>query len=44
MSYSAVGRKTLLTAIIMPGGRYRYERRSGYGAAVVVSDGTTQWI
>jgi galactose-1-phosphate uridylyltransferase len=28
----------------MPGGRYRYEGRSGYGAAVVVSDGTTQWI
>ena len=35
--------KTLFTAIVMPGGRYRYEGRSGYDAAVVVSDGTTQW-
>jgi hypothetical protein len=25
----------------MPGGRYRDEGRSGYGAAIVVSDGTT---
>jgi thiol-disulfide isomerase/thioredoxin len=36
--------KTLLTAIVAPGGRYRYEGRSGYGAAVVVSDGAPQWI
>jgi thiol-disulfide isomerase/thioredoxin len=36
--------KTLFTAIVMPGGRYRYEGRSGYAGAVVVSDGTTQWI
>ena len=35
--------KTLLTAVLMPGGRYRYEGRSGFGAAVLVSDGTTQW-
>jgi len=35
--------KTLLTAIVAPGGRYRYEGRSGYAAAIVVSDGTTQW-
>lgn len=36
--------KTLFTAIVMPQGRYRYEGRSGFGAALVVSDGTTQWI
>jgi len=36
--------KTLLTAIVMPDGRYRYEGRSGFGAAIVVSDGTAQWI
>jgi thiol-disulfide isomerase/thioredoxin len=36
--------KTLLTAVVAPSGRYRYEGRSGYGAAVVVSDGATQWI
>ena len=35
--------KTMLTAVVAPGGRYRYEGRSGYGAAVVVSDGATQW-
>jgi thiol-disulfide isomerase/thioredoxin/outer membrane lipoprotein-sorting protein len=35
--------KTLFTAIVMPGGRYRYEGRSAYSAAIVVSDGTTQW-
>jgi thiol-disulfide isomerase/thioredoxin len=35
--------KTLLTAIVMPDGRYRYEGRSGFGSAIVVSDGTTQW-
>jgi thiol-disulfide isomerase/thioredoxin/outer membrane lipoprotein-sorting protein len=35
--------KTLLTAIVMPGGRYRYEGRSGFGSATLVSDGTTQW-
>jgi thiol-disulfide isomerase/thioredoxin len=35
--------KSLLTAIVMPGGRYRYEGRSGYAAALLVSDGTTQW-
>src|SRR6202041_362209 len=29
--------------VVAPGGRYRYEGRSGYGAAVVVSDGATQW-
>jgi thiol-disulfide isomerase/thioredoxin len=36
--------KTLMKAIMMPGGRYRYEGRSGYGAAMYVSDGTTQWV
>jgi hypothetical protein len=35
--------KTMLTAVVASGGRYRYEGRSGYGAAVVVSDGATQW-
>lgn len=35
--------KTLLTAIVMPGGRYRYEGRSAYGGAILVSDGTTRW-
>jgi thiol-disulfide isomerase/thioredoxin len=36
--------KTLITAIVAPDGRYRYEGRSGYSAAIVVFDGTTQWI
>lgn len=27
--------KTMLAAVVAPGGRYRYEGRSGYGAAVV---------
>jgi thiol-disulfide isomerase/thioredoxin/outer membrane lipoprotein-sorting protein len=36
--------KTLLTAIVTSGRRYRYEGRSGFGAAVVVSDGVTEWI
>jgi outer membrane lipoprotein-sorting protein len=35
--------KTMLTAVVTSGGRYRYEGRSGCGAAVVVSDGATQW-
>jgi outer membrane lipoprotein-sorting protein len=35
--------KTLLTAIVMPGGRYRYEGRSGNATAILVSDGTSQW-
>jgi hypothetical protein len=34
--------KTMLMAVVTSGGRYRYEGRSGYGAAVVVSDGATQ--
>ena len=36
--------KTLFTAILAPGNRYRYGGRSGYAAAVIVSDGTTQWV
>ena len=36
--------KTLLKAIVMPGGRYRYEGRSGFGAAMYVSDGKTAWV
>jgi thiol-disulfide isomerase/thioredoxin len=35
--------KTLMTAVVAPGGRYRYEGRSGEGSAILVSDGTTQW-
>jgi thiol-disulfide isomerase/thioredoxin len=35
--------KTLMTAIVMPGGRYRYEGRSGAGSAIYVSDGTHRW-
>jgi len=35
--------KKLLTAIVMPGGRYRYDGRSGFGSAVLISDGTTRW-
>jgi hypothetical protein len=35
--------KRLLTAIVMPDGRYRYEGRSSAGAAILVSDGTPQW-
>ena len=35
--------KTFETAIVMSDGRYRYEGRSGFGSAVIVSDGTTQW-
>jgi thiol-disulfide isomerase/thioredoxin len=35
--------KTLLKAIVMPGGRYRYEGRSGFGAATHISDGKTEW-
>ena len=36
-------RKTFLTAIVMPGGRYRYEGRFFGGAAVLISDGVRQW-
>lgn len=36
--------KTILKAVVMPGRRYRYEGRSGFGAGLFVSDGTTQWI
>ncbi|MEJ2010169.1 MAG: hypothetical protein P8Z30_18775, partial [Acidobacteriota bacterium] len=35
--------KTLLTAIVAPGGRYRYEGRSGMGSAVIVSNGKKLW-
>ena len=35
--------KRLLTAIVMPDGRYRYEGNSGFGSATLVSDGTTHW-
>ncbi len=36
--------KTILTAMVSPGGRYRYEGRSDMGSAVMVSDGATEWI
>jgi len=36
--------KTLMKAVAMPGGRYRYEGRSGFGEAMYVSDGVTQWV
>jgi thiol-disulfide isomerase/thioredoxin/outer membrane lipoprotein-sorting protein len=35
--------KTLLKAIVAPGGRYRYEGRSGSGSVVFVSNGRTKW-
>jgi thiol-disulfide isomerase/thioredoxin len=35
--------KRLLTAIVQPGGRYRYEGRTSGGDAVAISDGTTTW-
>jgi thiol-disulfide isomerase/thioredoxin len=35
--------KTVMTAILMPGGRYRYEGHSAFGSAILVSDGITQW-
>lgn len=35
--------KETMKAIVAPNGRYRYEGRSGGGAAVLVSDGRTQW-
>ena len=35
--------KTILAVMVAPGGKYRYEGRSGMGGAVVVSDGTTEW-
>ncbi len=36
--------KTFLSAIVAPGGRYRYEGRSADGTAVFISDGTTKWV
>jgi thiol-disulfide isomerase/thioredoxin len=35
--------KTFMTAVVMPGGRYRYEGRFFGGAAVLISDGVRQW-
>jgi hypothetical protein len=35
--------KTFMTAIVAPGGRYRYEGRFFAGAAVLISDGARQW-
>jgi thiol-disulfide isomerase/thioredoxin len=35
--------KRLLTVIVMPDGRYRYEGNSGFGSATLVSDGSTHW-
>lgn len=36
--------KTLMTAIVMSDGRFRYEGRSGTGTSMMMFDGTTQWI
>ena len=36
-------RKTFMTAIVMPGGRYCYEGRFFGGAAVLISAGVRQW-
>ncbi len=36
--------KTLSTAIATPAGRYRYEGRTSLADALMVSDGTTQWM
>jgi thiol-disulfide isomerase/thioredoxin len=35
--------KTILTAIVMPGNRYRYEGRSGMGTVIYISDGSEEW-
>src|SRR5665811_2517668 len=35
--------KTFLTAIVTADGRYRYEARSGFGSAILVSDAKTDW-
>ncbi|MGA2099707.1 MAG: TlpA disulfide reductase family protein [Candidatus Sulfotelmatobacter sp.] len=35
--------KTFMTAVVSPGGRYRYEGRSFIGHAILVSDGTREW-
>jgi thiol-disulfide isomerase/thioredoxin len=35
--------KTFMTAITMPGGRYRFEGRTAAGSASYVSDGTLLW-
>ena len=36
-------RKTVMTAVVAPGDRHRYEGQSGFGSAVIVSDGKTAW-
>jgi len=35
--------KTFMTAVVSPGGRYRYEGRSFIGDAILLSDGTREW-
>lgn len=35
--------KELLVAVVAPGGKYRYEGRSGRGSSILVSDGKTHW-
>jgi hypothetical protein len=35
--------KTLITGIVTPGGRYRYEGHSPFGSPILVSDRTTEW-
>lgn len=36
--------KTILTAAEAPGNRYHFEGLSGFGSALVVSDGATEWV
>ena len=36
--------KAFMTAIVAPGGRYRYEGRFFAGTAVLISDGVRQWV
>lgn len=35
--------KELLTAVVAPNGKYRFEGRSAHGSAISVSDGKTRW-
>lgn len=35
--------KEILTAVVAPNGKYRFEGRSSHGSAIFVSDGETRW-
>jgi len=46
LSYNDLRRyweKTIMSSTVGPDGRYRYEGRTGTGAALIVSDGKTVW-